>query len=228
MNKNRILCLDLGEARIGVAVSDPLGFTAQSVCVLKNDGSFLDRIRELMSEYDTAEIVIGRPLNQDGSEGRKALNIKEQSEYIASQTGAEVHLWDERFSTKEAQRLMEYENISQKKQKNVIDMLAAQIILQNYLDVQSIKNKQKNKSYKGVMIMEDKITLINEEGEEIEFIVDEKIDFEGKSYIILCEDEDSDDALLFRIEEDEDGEILLIEVKDDDEFDRVSDFYFEN
>lgn len=230
MTQDRILCLDLGAARIGVAVSDPLGLTAQAVEVIKtNEGNYIDRVKELANFYDVKKLLIGHPINKDGSEGAKALAVREQSEYISQETGLVVELWDERFSTKEAQHILEYENINQKKQKNVVDMLAAQIILQGYLDAIYIKNTQhKKKAMKGTKTMDDKILLINEEGEEIEFIIDDRFEFDGKTYVVLCEEEDSDDALLFKIEEDEDGDVTLLEVDDDEEFEKVSEFYFEN
>ena len=75
--------------------------------------------------------------------------------------------------------------------------------------------------------MEDTILLINEEGEEVEFIIDAQFDFEDNTYIVLCEKEDSEDALLFKVMEDENDELIIAEVEDDDEFKRVSDYYFE-
>jgi len=126
---------------------------------------------------------------------------------------------------------MQYSNITEKSQKGAIDMLAAQVILSNYLEAQSILQDKSNKSFaKGAIIhMEDnKIVLISETNEEIEFLVDDEFEFEGSKYLVLCEDEDSDDALLFRLDEGEDGEMLLVEVSDDAEFEKVSKYYFEN
>ena len=76
--------------------------------------------------------------------------------------------------------------------------------------------------------MDEKIILVNEDGEEVEFYIDEQFEFEDNLYVVLYEKEEDDDALLFKILEDEDGEMQLIEVEDDDEFERVSEFYFEN
>lgn len=75
---------------------------------------------------------------------------------------------------------------------------------------------------------DEKILLINENGEEVEFMVDDQFDFEDKTYLVLCENEDSDDAFLFRVDEDENGELLIKEVEDEDEYERVSAYYFEN
>ena len=77
--------------------------------------------------------------------------------------------------------------------------------------------------------MEDnKILLIDENGQEVEFIIDDQFNFEDKVYLVLCENEESDDALLFRIDEDENNEMVLNEVEDEDEFNRVNDFYLKN
>ena len=76
--------------------------------------------------------------------------------------------------------------------------------------------------------MDETIVLINENGEEVEYFIDDEFEFEGQKYVVLAENEDSDDALLFKIELDEDDEVVLAEVDDDDEFERVSKFYFEN
>ncbi len=77
--------------------------------------------------------------------------------------------------------------------------------------------------------MEDnKILLIDENGQEVEFIIDDQFNFEDKVYLVLCENEDSDDALLFRIDEDENNELVLNEVEDEDEFNRVNEFYLKN
>jgi hypothetical protein len=76
--------------------------------------------------------------------------------------------------------------------------------------------------------MEEKILLVNEDGEEVEFMIDDEFEFEGVTYLVLCENDESEDAFLFRLEEDENEEMLLKEVEDDEEFERVSRFYFEN
>lgn len=77
--------------------------------------------------------------------------------------------------------------------------------------------------------MEDnKILLIDENGQEVEFIIDDQFNFEDKVYLVLCENEESDDALLFRIDEDENNELVLNEVEDESEFNRVNDFYLKN
>ncbi len=141
MLKGRILCLDIGERRIGVAVSDLLGYTAQGVEVMQSEGFDQDmkKIKELIKKYDVFKVIIGYPLNLDGSEGNKAKAIREQYERIAEQLECETMLWDERFSTKEAERALDLDHVNWKKKRQVIDKMAAQIILQGYLEYESMK-----------------------------------------------------------------------------------------
>lgn len=141
MLKGRILCLDIGEKRIGVAVSDLLGYTAQGVEVMQSEGFDQDmkKIKELVKKYDVFKVIIGYPLNLDGSEGNKAKAIREQYERIAEQLECETMLWDERFSTKEAERALDLDRVNWKKKRQVIDKMAAQIILQGYLEYESMK-----------------------------------------------------------------------------------------
>ncbi len=136
MLKGRIMCLDLGEKRIGVALSDPLGYTAQGAGTIVSGGFEADiaKIKALAAEKDVFRIVIGYPLNLDGSEGAKAKSVREQYERIKAHVDCDVVLYDERFSTKQAERMLDMENVNWKKKKQVVDTLAAQIILQGYLD----------------------------------------------------------------------------------------------
>lgn len=135
MLKGRIMCLDLGEKRIGVAVSDLLGYTAQGVCVIASAGfdSDIAKIKELIKEKDVFRIVVGYPLNLDGSEGAKAKTVRQQCDRIRENVDCDVVLYDERLSTKQAERMLDMENVSWKKKRNVVDIMAAQIILQGYL-----------------------------------------------------------------------------------------------
>ena len=130
--------LDLGAKRVGVAVSDSLGITAQGVCVLARDGeddhAWLTQLDELIQKYQITEIVIGLPRNMDGSLGKKG----EESQYIADQLESiyqiPVHLWDERLSTVAVERTLIESNVRRKKRKKIIDQLAATWILQGFLD----------------------------------------------------------------------------------------------
>lgn len=134
----RILCIDYGDARIGLAVSDPLGWTAQMLETISWKGDLkkpVDRIHELVKHYDCKTIVVGLPKNMDGTTGERGIKtmnfIKELENAIA---GVEVKTWDERLTTVMAQRTMHDMGINAKKQKGKLDQMAAAFILQGYLD----------------------------------------------------------------------------------------------
>lgn len=132
----RILGLDIGTKRIGVAVSDPLGITAQSVAVVECKGSEkdLERIASLVKEYMVTEIVVGVPYNMDGSEGPQAQKVRRFMAEITARVGLPVREWDERLSTVAAERVLLEADMSRAKRRKVIDKVAAVIILQGYLD----------------------------------------------------------------------------------------------
>ena len=136
MLTQRIMCLDLGESRTGVAVSDMLGITAQGAGVIRCK-SFDEDICEfikIINEKNVGLVVVGYPLNMDGTEGAKAQRVKEQFNILKEKLPCNVVLWDERLSTKEAERAFDQTGKNWKKKRNVIDEMAAQIILQSYLD----------------------------------------------------------------------------------------------
>lgn len=136
---SRILSLDVGEKRIGVAVSNPGGTIAQGVKVYYTSGSRtkdLAEIREVIREFEVARVVVGLPKNLDGSLGPKAREIMRFADSLRDATGVPVDLWDERFSTDEAHRIFDMAAVKRKKRRGSIDMMAAQIILQGYLDAQ--------------------------------------------------------------------------------------------
>lgn len=128
--------LDIGTKRIGVAVSDEAGILAQSreVIFRKNETHVFARIKELAEEFGVKEIVVGLPINMNGTFGAKSREIKKFSEKLKKETSLSVKLWDERLSTKEAEDILVKASFTRKKRKKVIDKLAAQIILQGYLD----------------------------------------------------------------------------------------------
>ncbi len=136
MLKGRIMCLDLGEKRIGVAVSDLLGYTAQGAGTIICGGFEADiaKIKALIKEKDVFRLVVGYPLNLDGSEGARAKAVRQQYERIKENVDCDVVLYDERLSTKQAERMLDMENVSWQKKRKIVDTLAAQIILQGYLD----------------------------------------------------------------------------------------------
>jgi putative Holliday junction resolvase len=131
----RILALDLGKKRIGLALSDPLGITAQGLPTLERTNIRQDmaHLAKLAAENEIGFILIGLPLHMSGREGRQAEYTREFAERLASCTGLEVRLWDERLTTVEAERVLKESGISIAKRGKAVDKLAAQILLQSYL-----------------------------------------------------------------------------------------------
>jgi putative Holliday junction resolvase len=137
----RIIGLDVGTKNIGVAVSDESGTLAQGREVIprKSDKDAIVEIKDVIDEYKVKEIVVGIPLNMDGSKGERALDSEKFADILRKETLLPVKLWDERFTTKEAEAVLLRADVSREKRKKLSDKLAAQLILQSYLD--SLKTK---------------------------------------------------------------------------------------
>lgn len=132
----RILGIDYGDVRVGLAISDPLGITAQGIdnLVINNsDKNFISGIRKLIKEYDVDTIVIGYPKNMDGSLSKKSEKIDELILLIEEKLDVEVKKWDERLTTVSAYKTMRDLNIKQTKKNIFADKLAATYILEGYL-----------------------------------------------------------------------------------------------
>ena len=134
----RILCIDYGDARIGVAVRDPLGLTAQMLETIKWRTDMkkpVQRIRELIDTLNCTALVVGIPRNMDGSVGERELKTRKFIEVLKkSIQPIEIISWDERLTTVMAQKAMHDMGINAKNQKGRIDQMAATFILQGYLD----------------------------------------------------------------------------------------------
>ncbi|MDG0871659.1 Holliday junction resolvase RuvX [Paenibacillus thiaminolyticus] len=135
----KILGLDYGDRKIGVAVSDAFGWTAQGleVIVRRKPEDDLRRIGDIIKEHGVEEIVIGLPKNMNGTIGPRGEISRSYAEVLKQSFGLPVHLWDERLSTVSAERTLLEADVSRKKRRQVIDKMAATIILQTYLDYQS-------------------------------------------------------------------------------------------
>jgi putative Holliday junction resolvase len=136
------LALDVGSKRIGVAVSDPLGVTAQGVetLVRKSLEADLRSVEDLVQRYQAGEILVGMPYNMDGSEGPQAAKVRELMALISERVSLPVKEWDERLSTVAAERVLIEADMSRAKRRKVVDKLAAVIILQAYLDGSATRN----------------------------------------------------------------------------------------
>lgn len=134
--KERILGIDYGKVRTGFAVSDLLGLTASPIGTFKitGDRSLVEKVCELVKEYGARAIVMGNPINMDGSRGDSSTKVQYLATLIEKDTGLPVTLFDERCSTMLAHKLLNATDTRGAKRKNVVDTLSAQIILQDYLD----------------------------------------------------------------------------------------------
>lgn len=132
----RILGIDFGDARIGVAVSDELGMFASTVAVIaeKGEEAQLSRLSEYIKMYKPEKIVLGNPINMDGSSGARAQKSAEFKQKLEEAFALPVILWDERLSSVSAHRILEERGVSGKKRKGKVDPIAAALILQGYLD----------------------------------------------------------------------------------------------
>ena len=134
----RVLGLDYGSKTVGVAISDPLGLTAQGVETIwrKQENHVrqtLARIEELVSEYHVEKIVLGYPKNMNNTIGERAQKSLEFKEMLETRTGLEVIMWDERLTTIEANEILIESGVRREDRKKVIDKIAATLILQSYL-----------------------------------------------------------------------------------------------
>lgn len=135
----RIMGLDYGSKTVGVAMSDPLGITAQAVeTIWRKDENKLRktcaRIEELISEYEVERIVLGLPKHMNNDLGERAQKALAFGERVKRRTGLEVVMWDERLTTVEAERTLIENNVRRENRKQYIDKIAAVFILQGYLD----------------------------------------------------------------------------------------------
>lgn len=131
-----ILSVDYGDKRTGIAVCDKLEMLATSVCVITewNADVLASKIADIAKDKNADEIVVGLPKNMDGSKGFRAEACEELGEKIRMFTDIPVVFWDERLTTVSAHRILSENNVRGKKRKNVVDAVAAEIILQNYID----------------------------------------------------------------------------------------------
>lgn len=131
----RILGIDYGDARVGIAVTDPLGITAQGVCTLRNRGAkkLIAELSKIIEEYSPETIVVGLPKNMDGTEGFRVDETYKFIENLKTIYSGDIELIDERLTTVGASRYLDTTNTRGKKRKDVIDTVAACLILESYM-----------------------------------------------------------------------------------------------
>lgn len=137
----RILALDVGSRTIGMAVSDPLGLTAQGLETIRRRNKRLDleELGRVIERYNVREIVVGYPLRMSGVEGTQAEKMQVFAENLRRRFCLPVHLWDERLTSAEANRVLRETNMSIERRARAVDRLAAVLILQNWMDSRRVE-----------------------------------------------------------------------------------------
>ncbi len=217
----RILGLDYGDKTVGVSVSDPFGWSAQGVEIIRRNSpdeykQSLGRIEELINEYSIEKIVLGFPRNMDGSEGarcEKTLAYKERIEKRFPKI--EVILWDERLSTVAADRYMMSADLGHDKRKSVIDKMAAVFILQGYLDYMRNEKDRIDEDEKEIIVLED------DDGTEEEYYIDSQEEKDGVVYIFAVKVEGEKEYIIMKEVLDEDGDICYETLEDETEIDEA-------
>jgi putative holliday junction resolvase len=140
----RILGLDVGTKTIGLAVSDPLGITAQGLETIrkKNKRTDFEQLEKLIQKYQIAEVVVGYPLRMSGSEGIQAEKMQRFAEELRQRFQLPVHLWDERLTSAQANRVLRETEMSIKRRSEVVDRMAAVLILQSWIDARAMGDQR--------------------------------------------------------------------------------------
>ena len=243
----RTLCLDVGEKRIGVAVTDPLNVTAQGVETIPNEGfkKVLARVAALCERYETKTIVIGLPRNMDGSEGFQAERSRAFAQKLSAR-GYDIRFQDERMTTKLARDVLIQGDVRRERRKESIDMLAATYILETWLETEKRRAARK-KFIGGIYRMSDLeknlpeeleeeledeniVELVDEDGNEVVFEHLMSLEHKGRTYICLApaelmEDVEEDELVIMRIETDEDGNDFYTTIDDEDELNEAFEQY---
>ena len=250
---NRLICLDVGDRRIGIAVSDPLGIFASPHSVLERVGWGPDvkHIRRIFDETGADRIICGLPRNMDGSEGFQAEKVRQFAQQLEN-AGMPVEFTDERLSTVEAEHALLEGGVRRDGRKTRVDKVAAAVILQRYLDKLSNERTAPEGAEKEDVMTDDTgrkdpefeeeddeddedygnqiIELTDEDGETSQFEYLTTVDHEGKLYVVLMlldeeaeQDDDEGEVIILEIQKDENGEDIYVSVEDD----AVSDAVFQ-
>jgi putative Holliday junction resolvase len=242
----RVICLDIGDKRIGVAVTDSLNLTAQAVETIWTKGFERDaeRVLELCRHYETDRVLCGLPLNMDGSAGIQAQHARAFAQFLEGK-GLQIRFQDERLTTRQARSVLLEADVRRSKRKAYIDQLAATYILQSFMDAGGWREEKPTKIYlRGVwhmsenmnhdldMEQDDVVELVDEDGNAVRFEHLMTLEHEGKPYICLVpldpmEDVSDDELVILRIETDAEGNDFYATVDDDAELDAVFEKYLE-
>ena len=232
----RIVALDVGDRRIGIAVSDALGITAQPIETYTRVGYGPDvrRISQIAQQYETNRILCGLPLNMDGSRGFQAEKVAQLAEKL-EEAGLVISYYDERMTTVLAEDALLEANMSRENRKKKVDMVAAVMILQSYLDAQAMQNaptdedeasEDNEEEDDGVLEMED------EDGNVIRFLLNATIPYRGEEYVLLvseeaCGDIEQDESFIMHKTTDENGNPCYQSLDDEKLIERIYEAYLE-
>lgn len=239
----RTICLDVGERRIGVAVSDALDLTAQGVETIQVRGIENDvrRVKELCAMYETTHILCGLPLNMDGSAGFQAERVRKVAAALEAE-GFEVRFQDERMTTKLATGVLLQADISRSRRKDYVDKLAATYILQSFMDAGGWKDKPIKFYESEIWRMSDQemnsfeeeqeniVTLVDENGNEVVFEHLMTLNHKDGVYICLVpaqemEDVEEDELVIMRIQQDDAGNDMYTTIESEEELQEVYEEY---
>lgn len=235
----RILALDIGDSRIGAAVSDPSRLIASPVEVIRRVGWGPDvrRVCELCRQYDTTLVLSGWPLNMDGTAGFQSEKVRQFCEQL-EKAGLTVYYQDERLTTVTAERALLEDNMRRGDRRQTVDKVAAAVILQQWLDSQRASRARARQLYrkKEASTMDENnniIELIDDTtGETVSFEHLATIEHEGAYYIALTEvaedeDEEECEVIIMKIDQDENGNECYVQVENEDEQQAVFDKFLE-
>ena len=227
----RIIALDVGDRRIGVAVSDPLGITAQPVETYTRVGYGPDvrHMAELAAQYETNLFLCGLPKNMDGSQGFQTQKVRDFAAKL-EEAGMMVDFYDERMTTVMAEGALLEANMSRENRKKKVDMLAAVMILQSYLDAGAFAAAAADDEEEvddGILEMED------EDGNVIPFVLSAQISYQGQEYVLLTAaqaagDVEMDESFIMRLTQDQDGNECYQSLDDEALIAKVYEQYLKN
>lgn len=213
----RIVALDVGDRRIGIAVSDPLGVTAQPIETYTRIGYGPDsrHIAEIARRYETDRILCGLPRNMDGTQGFQVEKVKEFAAKL-EELGLVVEYYDERMTTMLAESALLEANMHREDRKKKVDMVAAVVILQSYLDARAAMADDGDEADDGDGILE----MEDEDGNLIRFYLSASIRYAGEDYVLLtCAeatgDIEQDESFIMRCTTDGEGNVCYQSLEDE-------------
>lgn len=216
MMNERIVALDVGDRRIGIAVSDPLGLTAQPIETYTRIGYGPDarHIAEIARTYETERILCGLPRNMDGTQGFQAEKVREFAAKL-EELGLLVEYYDERMTTMLAESALLEANMRREDRKKKVDMVAAVVILQSYLDANAAQAADDGEEEDdGILEMED------EDGNVIRFYLSANIRYAQEDYVLLtcaeaAGDIEQDESFIMRCTTDAEGNSCYQSLEDE-------------